>query len=70
MIFLKNFSEVALGFIVETVKLIPLMLFIFGFKLQSAKRIAIFGLCAIVLLVLSAIFEMNICQYISTSALC
>lgn len=59
MIFLKNFSEVALGFIVETVKLIPLMLFIFGFKFQSAKRIVIFGLCAIVLLVLSAIFEMN-----------
>lgn len=59
MDFLKNFSEVALGFVVELLKLMPIMIFIFGFKLQPVKRIVFFGLCAIILLILSANFEMR-----------
>lgn len=39
MDFLKNFSEVALGFVVELLKLMPIMIFVFGFKLQPVKRI-------------------------------
>lgn len=56
---LKNFSEVALGFVVELLKLMPIMIFVFGFKLQPVKRIVFFGLCAIILLILSANFEMR-----------
>lgn len=59
MVFLKKFSEVGLGFIVETVKLILIMVFIFGFKLQSAKRIVIFGAIAVIFLIISAIFEIK-----------
>ena len=59
MDFLKNFSEVALGFVVELLKLMPIMIFVFGFKLQPVKRIVFFGLCAIILLILSANFEMR-----------
>lgn len=59
MDFLKNFSEVALGFIVELLKLMPIMIFVFGFKLQPVKRIVFFELCAIILLILSANFEMR-----------
>lgn len=59
MVFLKNFSEVALGFVVEFMKLMPIMIFIFGFKLQPVKRIIIFGLCAVILLILSATIEMK-----------
>ncbi len=55
MDFLRNFTEVALGFVVEFVKLLPIMIFIFGFKLQPAKRIINFGLAAVVLLALSAV---------------
>lgn len=56
MDFLRNFTKAALGFVVEFVKLLPIMICIFGFKLQSAKRIMIFGLGAIALLILSAAF--------------
>lgn len=59
MDFFKHFSEIALGFIVEFVKLLPIMIFIFGFKLQSTKRIVVFGLCTITLLILSATLEME-----------
>ena len=59
MDFLKNFSEVALGFVVELLKLMPIMIFVFGFKLQPVKRIVIFGLCAVLLLIISTIFELK-----------
>ena len=59
MDFLKNFSEVALGFVVELLKLLPIMIFVFGFKLQSVKRIIIFELCAVILLILWTSLEMN-----------
>lgn len=59
MDFLKNFSEVALGFVVELLKLMPTMIFVFGFKLQPVKRIVIFGLCAVLLLIISTIFELK-----------
>ena len=62
MDFLKHFSEIALGFVVEFVKLLPMMIFVCGFKLQSAKRIIIFGLGAAALLILSAVFGME--QYV------
>lgn len=57
MDFWRHFLEVTLGFVVEFVKLLPIMIFIFGFKLQSAKRIAVLGTSAVVLLILSAAFE-------------
>lgn len=60
MDFLKNFSEVALGFVVELLKLMPIMIFIFGFKLQPLKRIVIFGLCAVILLTLLTNFGLNL----------
>lgn len=59
MDFWSYFSEVAIGFAVEFVKLLPIMIFIFGFKLQSTKRIIISVLGAIVLLMLSAAFEIT-----------
>ena len=59
MDFFKNFSEVALGFVVELLKLMPIMIFVFGFKLQPVKRIVIFGLCAVLLLIISTIFELK-----------
>ena len=62
MVFLKNLSEVALGFVIEFMKLLPIMIFIFGFKLQPVKRIIIFGISAIVLLLLSAVYELT--QYV------
>lgn len=57
MNFWRHFLEVTLGFVVEFVKLLPIMIFIFEFKLQSARRIAILGVSAVVLLILSAAFE-------------
>ena len=62
MVFLKNLSEAALGFVIEFMKLLPIMIFIFGFKLQPVKRIIIFGISAIVLLLLSAVYELT--QYV------
>lgn len=59
MEFLKNFSEVTIGFAVEFAKLLPIMIFIFGFKLQPTKKLVIFGFCAIALLIISAAFEIN-----------
>ena len=59
MVFIKNLSEVALGFVIEFMKLLPIMIFIFGFKLQPVKRIIIFGISAIVLLLLSAVYELT-----------
>ena len=59
MEFLENFSKAALGFVVELLKLLPIMIFVFGFKLQSVKRIVLFGLCAAILLFLSANLEMK-----------
>lgn len=59
MVFLKNLSEVALGFVIEFMKLLPIMIFIFGFKLQPVKRIIIYGISAIVLLLLSAVYELT-----------
>ncbi len=44
---------------IDKIKLMPIMIFIFGFKLQPVKRIVFFGLCAIILLILSANFEMR-----------
>ncbi len=63
MNFLRNFTEVALGFVVEFVKMMSIMIFVFGFKLQSIKRIIVFSLGAIVLLILSAAYEIT--QYLS-----
>ncbi len=60
MNFLKNFSEVALGFVVELLKLMPIMIFVFGFKLQTVKRIVFFGLCAVILLALLTNFGLNL----------
>lgn len=62
MVFLKNLSEVALGFVIEFMKMLPIMIFIFGFKLQPVKRIIIFGISAIVLLLLSAAYDLT--QYV------
>lgn len=59
MDFLRNFIEAALGFVVEFVKLLPIMICIFGFKLQPAKRIVAFGLAAVALLVFSSAFEIE-----------
>lgn len=59
MDFLRNFTEVSLGFVVEFVKMMSIMIFVFGFKLQPLKRIIIFGLGAVVLLILSSAFEMK-----------
>lgn len=60
MDFLKNFSKVALGFVVEFLKLMPIMIFVFGFRLQPLKRIVIFGLCAVILLALLTNFGTNL----------
>ena len=62
MEFLENFSEVALSFIVEFAKLLPIMIFLFGFELQPAKRLVIFGVGAIALLILSTALEID--QYL------
>lgn len=59
MDFLKNFSELAIGFVVEFAKLLSIMIFIFGFKLQPTKKLVFFGFGAIFLLILSAAFEFN-----------
>ncbi len=59
---MKCFSEVAIGFVVEIAKMLPIMIFVFGFKLQPVKRLVIFGFGAIVILILSAAFEIN--QYL------
>ena len=59
MDFLENFSKAALGFVVELLKLLPIMIFVFGFKLQPVKRIILFGLCAAILLILSSNIEMK-----------
>lgn len=42
-------------FAVEFIKLLPIMIFLFEFQLQSPKRIAVFGACAISLLAVSAL---------------
>lgn len=62
MDFFKNFFDVAFGFVVECAKLLPIMLFVFEFKLQSAKKVIIYSFGTIVLLTLSAVFEFN--QYL------
>lgn len=59
MDFLRSFTEASLGFVVEFLKLLPITICIFGFKLQPVKRIIIFGLCAVALLVLSSAFEIE-----------
>lgn len=62
MEFFERFYEVALGFVIEFLKLMPIMIFIFGFKLQPARRIVIFGLSAVALLILSVMFGIE--QYV------
>ncbi|HBH95417.1 MAG TPA: hypothetical protein DDX91_06670 [Ruminococcaceae bacterium] len=57
--FLKNFSEATLGFVVEFLKSTPIMIFVFGFKLQPLKRTVIFGLCAVILLALTTSLGLN-----------
>ncbi|MCM1061654.1 MAG: GHKL domain-containing protein [Eubacterium sp.] len=60
--FLEHLSEITLGFVVELAKLLPIMIFVFGFKFQPTKRLIIFGLGAIVLLILST--ALGIDQYL------
>ena len=55
MISLRQFSTSLLGFAIELLKLLPIMLFVFGFKLQSTKKIVVFGLCSVALLTLATI---------------
>lgn len=62
MEFLEQFSEITLGFAVEFIKLLPIMIFVFEFKLQSVKKVIIFVTSAVVLLVLSAAYV--IAQYV------
>lgn len=59
MNFWVNFSYIALEFVIEFVKQLPIMILIFGFKLQSPKRIAVFGAGAVVLLALTAALEIK-----------
>lgn len=51
---LNQFIGALLGFGIEFIKLFPLMIFLFKFKLQSIKRSIIFSSCAAALLILSA----------------
>lgn len=48
-----------IGFIIEFVKLLPLMLFVFKFKLQSKNKIIIFSVCANICLVASVLLRLN-----------
>lgn len=50
----RLFQEI-IKFSVELIKLLPLMIFLFGFKLQSPKRCAIFGTCALTVMVVCII---------------
>lgn len=48
-----------IGFIIEFIKLLPIMLFVFEFKLQSKSKIIIFGVCASIFLVVSALLGLS-----------
>lgn len=52
---LNRMSQEFLGFAVELIKLLPIMIFLFGFKLQLPKRCAIFGTCALIVMVICII---------------
>lgn len=51
---LNQLIAALLGFSIEFIKLFPLMIFLFKFKLQSAAKIITFSSCAAALLILSA----------------
>lgn len=59
MDFLRYISEATIEFVVELTKLLPIMIFLFGFKLQPAKRLVIFGVGAIALLISSTALEID-----------
>ena len=48
-----------IGFIIEFIKLIPLMLFVFKFQLQLKNKLIFFSICASICLVISALFGLN-----------
>ena len=48
-----------IGFIVEFVKVLPLMLFVFKFKLQSKNKIIIFSVCASIFLIVLVLLGLN-----------
>lgn len=52
---LNRLSQEFLRFAVEFIKLLPIMVFLFGFKLHSPKRCAIFGTYALAIMVVSII---------------
>lgn len=52
---LNRLFQEFLRFAVEFIKLLPIMVFLFGFKLQSPKRCAIFGTGALAIMVVSII---------------
>ena len=47
------------GFIIEFIKLIAIMLFVFKFKRQSKNKIIIFSVCASTCLIVSAVLGLN-----------
>lgn len=52
---LNRLSQEFLRFAVEFIKLLPIMVFLFGFKFHSPKRCAIFGTCALAIMIVSII---------------
>ena len=48
-----------IGFIIEFVKVLPLMLFVFKFKLQSKNKIIIFSVCASICLIVLVLSGLN-----------
>ncbi len=60
MDFLGVFSYAALGTVIEFAKLMPIMIFILGFKLRSPKRIAAFSLGAAAVLMIFAALSLKL----------
>lgn len=56
---INQLIEGFIGFIIEFVKLLPIMLFVFRFKLQSKSKIVIFSICASICLIVSAVFGLS-----------
>lgn len=52
---LNRLFQELIKFAVELIKLLPIMIFLFGFRFQSSKRCAIFGTCALAVMVVSII---------------
>lgn len=54
------FSYATLGTVIEFAKLMPIMIFILGFKLRSPKRIAAFGAGAVAVLIIFAALSLKL----------